>query len=639
MQPAAAALQSRFREGLALHREGDLAGAERIYREVRAQNAGHFDATHMLGVIALQRRQTAEGIALVEEAIARNDRVAAAHNNLGKAWLDFKRPDKALPCFERAIACDPDFTEAHIQRAGLLRRMHRLEEALDSYRSAAALRPDDAELQRNCGNLFSIMRRYDEAFAAYDRAYRLDPDMPGIDGFRTYTKMHLCEWGNRAAETARLAALARSGKASTQPFIFLGFSASPADQLACARVWANRNFPAAAPRWQGERYRHDRIRLAYVSADFRHHAASILTAGLFERHDRTRFEITGVSLSADDGSQISRRVRGSFEHFVEAANLSDDEVADLIRTSEIDIAIDLMGFTANARTGIFARRPAPVQAHYLSFPGTMGAPYIDYILADATVIPQGARAFFAEKVVALPDSYFVNDSDRPIGDRAFTRAELGLPESGFVFCCFNSNHKISPATFDVWMRILHQVDGSVLWLLAGHPQTAENLRKEAAARGVDPARLIFAGRMPVADHLARHQMADLFLDTLPYNAHTTACDALWAGLPVLTCAGETFAGRVGASLLRAIELPELVTASRDDYEQRAVALALGSEDLGRLRARLAENRLTMPLFDTTLFTRRIEAAYTEMHRRHQAGMPPDHIDVAALPRPGESQDP
>jgi protein O-GlcNAc transferase len=629
MERDAAALQLRFREGLALHRLGDLAAAERIYREVRDENPVHFDATHMLGVIALQRRQTAEGIALVEQAIAQNDRIAAAHNNLGKAWLDLKRPDKALPCFERAIACDADFAEAHIHRAAILRSMHRLEAALDGYRKAAALRSDDAELQRNCGNLLSIMRRYDEAFAAYDQAYRLDPDMPGVDGFRTYANMHLCDWQNRAADTARLAALARSGRPATQPFVFLGFSASPADQLACAHAWANRNFSRQAPRWRGEHYSHDRIRIAYVSADFRHHAASMLTAGLFECHDKARFEITAISLSADDGSEIGQRVRSAFEHFVDATNANDDEVADLIKTGEIDIAVDLMGFTTNSRTGIFARRPAPVQAHYLGFPGTMGASYMDYVIADATAIPPGARAFYSEKVVALPDSYFVNDRNRTVAARALSRAELGLPATGFVFCCFNSNHKISPATFDVWMRILHQVDGSVLWLLASHAQTADNLRKEAAARGVSPARLVFAPRMPVADHLARHRAVDLFLDTLPYNAHTTACDALWAGLPVLTCAGEAFAGRVGASLLKAIGLPELVTASRDDYERRAVALARGSEELARLKARLAENRLAMPLFDTALFTRRLEAAYTEMQRRQQAGLPPDDIDVQA----------
>jgi predicted O-linked N-acetylglucosamine transferase (SPINDLY family) len=294
---------------------------------------------------------------------------------------------------------------------------------------------------------------------------------------------------------------------------------------------------------------------------------------------------------------------------------------------EIDIAVDLMGYTTNSRTGIFARRPAPVQAHYMGFAGTMGAPFLDYVIADRIVIPDTSRAACSEKVVTLPNSYFVNDSARPIAERTFTRAELGLPKRGFVFCCFNGSHKIAPDIFDGWMRILKQVNGSVLWLLADHRATVRNLMREAAAHGVEPKRLVFARRIPPATHLARHRAADLFLDTLPYNAHTTACDALWAGLPVLTRIGETFAGRVAASLLGAIGLRELITETSADYERRAVALASDPTRLSAIRNRLAQNRLTMPLFDTRRFTGHMEAAFAAMHRRHQAGERPDHISI------------
>ena len=621
------ALQSRFRQGLALHRQGDLGAAERIYQEILESEPNHFDALHMLGMVALQRRHTERGIELIRKAIGQNDKVAAAHNNLGKAFSDLKRPEQALASFDRAIALDPSLAEAHVNRGNALVNLRRAGEALASYRQAIALKPDDADAWRNCGNVFSRLKRYDEAFAAYDRALALKPNMTGIEGHRLYTRMHLCDWRNWEAETAHLVASVREGHANTQPFIFLAVPSSAKDQRQCAELWVKSQFPARTPLAQGVKYDHDRIRIAYLSADFRQHAASFLMAGMFECHDRSRFEVTALSFGPDDGSDIAKRVKASFERFVDVRARSDEAIAELIRKFEIDIAVDLMGFTTDSRTGIFARRPAPVQAHYMGFPGTMGAPYIDYIVADRAVVADQQAVFYSEKLAFLPNSYFVNDAKRPIAARNFTRAELGLPPSGFVFCCFNSNHKITPRMFDSWMRILGAVEGSVLWLFQDEAKAAEHLRKEAQARGVDPARLIFASRMPPPDHLARHRSADLFLDTLPYNAHTTASDALWAGLPVLTCIGETFVGRVAASLLKAIGLPELITTDMEAYERLAIDLATSPDKLADIKAKLAANRLTTPLFDTALFTRHIEAAFTAMVERHRAGQAPDHIVV------------
>jgi protein O-GlcNAc transferase len=690
-------LQSRFRQGLALHRQGNLAAAERIYGEVLDREPRHFDALHMLGVVALQTRRTERGIELIRKAIGLNERVAAAHNNLGNALMDLKHPEEALASFDRAIALSPDYPEAHGNRGNSLRALTRAEEALlsydkaitldphfaqaycnrgitqldlrrpeaalasfdkaillnpnlaeaylyrgnalqelkrpedalASYAKAIALRPDYILAYRNRGHILSRLKRYDEALAAYDKAYSLNPDLTGIEGHRLYAKMHLCDWKNLDRECASLVSAVVGGKANTQPFIFLAVPSSPSDQLQCARLWTARNYPAAEkPLWQGERYHHDRIRIAYLSADFRQHPASFLMAGLFECHDRSHFETTAISFGDDDGSEIRQRVKASFEHFVDARTYSDAEIADLVRSLEIDIAINRNGFTTDSRTGIFARRPAPVQAHYLGYPGTMGAPYIDYIIADEIVIPQGQRRFYSEKIAFLPNSYFVNDAKRPIAARTFTRAALGLPSAGFVFCCFNSNYKIAPPVFDSWMRILERVEGSVLWLFQENAQAADNLMKEASARGVKPERLVFAGRMPHADHLARHRAADLSLDTLPYNAHTTASDALWAGLPVLTCRGETFAGKVAASLLNAIGLPELITTTSADYERLAIELATNPDKLAAITRKLAANRLTTPLFDTRLFTRHIEAAYVAMYERHQAGLAPDHIAIS-----------
>lgn len=350
-------------------------------------------------------------------------------------------------------------------------------------------------------------------------------------------------------------------------------------------------------------------------------------AGIFECHDKSRFDVTAISLGPDDNSEMRRRLKASSERFIDAKTYSDDQIANLIRSSEVDILIDLMGFTTGSRTSIFARRSAPIQVNYLGYPGTMGASYIDYIIADQTIISDEFRKFYSEKIAVLPNTYQVNDRKRVISNKAFTRSDAGLPSKGFVFCCFNNNYKITPCVFDCWMRILKQVEGSVLWLLEGNASAAGNLKKEAVARGVSSERLVFAKRMPLPEHLARHKLADLFLDTLPYNAHTTASDALWAGLPVLTCLGETFAGRVAASLLNAIGLPELITTTLEAYEQMAVVLATHPEKLAAIKHKLAENRLTMPLFDTKLFTKHIEAAYTAMYERHQAGLAPDHIKV------------
>lgn len=627
MTGTAASLQAKFREGLALHRQGDLEGAEGIYRDVLESQPAHFDSLHMLGLVALQRGRTETGIGLIQQAISLNDRVPAAHNNLGKGFLDLQRPEAALPCFDRALALDAGHREIHLNRARAQLTLGRPDEALVSYRHALALQPD-AEIHRNCGNILYRQKRYREALAAYNSAWQLKPDLLGIEGHRLDTRLHLADWKDLDRDAASLVASVRAGKASTQPFIFLAAPGHAADQQQCARLWAERLHPPATPLWRGERYAHKRIRIAYLSADFRVHPMAFLFAGLIERHDRSCFDIVGVSFGADDGSEIRTRIRSAFETFIDARTKSEQEIAALIRAREIDIVVDLMGYTTNSRTGILAQRPAPVQAQYLGFPGTMGVPYIDYVIADGVVVPEDERGFYSEKVVTLPDCYFVNDDKRAIAPRIFGRTELGLPPDGFVFCCFNSTHKITPALFDRWMRMLAVVDGSVLWLLRDNADAADNLRREASHRGIDPARLVFADRLPAPEHLARHRAADLFLDTLPYNAHTTAADALWAGLPVLTCPGATFAGRVAASMLRAVGLPELIAPSLDEYERLAIALAADQGRLAEIRTRLAGNRLTKPLFDTALFTRRMEAAFTAMHTRHQAGLPPDRIEVA-----------
>ena len=442
------------------------------------------------------------------------------------------------------------------------------------------------------------------------------------------TQMTICDWSNYASGVAELRAQLSRGEKAAPPFFVLAllkFSRSAKKglgNLGGRKVSGSGEHKGISP-LPG----HRRIRIGYFSADFREHAVAILMAGLFEEHDRSKFEVTAFSLGPDIDDDMRTRLKVAFDKFIDVRAMSDRDVVSLARNFEIDIAVDLNGLTRDARTSIFAMRAAPIQVNYLGYPGTMGADCIDYLIADPVVIPDADQPHYAEKIVYLPNAYQPNDRKRLIADKVFTRSELSLPQEGFVFCCFNNNYKIVPDVFDSWMRILGHVDGSVLWLLKDSDIAARNLKKEARVRGVDPDRLVFAPRMTLPDHLARHRLADLFLDTLPYNAHTTASDALWTGLPVLTQIGEAFAGRVAASLLRAVGLPELVTTTRDAYEALAIELAGNPAKLASIKRKLSDNRLTTPLFDTALFTRHIEAAYTAMYERHRAGLPPDHIRV------------
>ncbi len=559
-----------------------------------------------------------------DDATAALDKALALAPDSAEAWLGrgnllcaLKQYDEAFVAYDRALQLKAGFAEAWLGRASVFSGLGQYDRALADYDQALALEPDLPEAWFGRGLTLDVFRRFDESFSALDRAVALMPDLDNALGARLFAKLTLCDWTKLQSETARLLIRVGGGIPTITPFSLLAISSSAEDQLQCARRLARdrMRFP---PLWCGEVYEHDRIRVAYLSADFREHPVAYLIAGLLEHHDRSRFEITALSLGPNLASPIRDRIEGAVEHFVDVQQQSDDDVAGLIRRREIDIVIDLMGLTQHNRLSALARRPAPIQVNYLGYSGTTGADFIDYILADATVIPEEHRACYSEEVVWLPDCYLVNDDRRAIAERTPSRSECGLPEDSFVFCCFNNTYKLGPQTFQVWMRLLRATPGSVLWLSAANATAQANLHHEAEQSGVEVQRLIFAPRLPdVADHLARQRQADLFLDTLPYNAHTTACDALWAGVPLLTCLGTTFVGRVAASLLKAIGLDELVTHSLEDYEALALKLAHNPAALAALRERLAHNKTTFPLFDTARTTRQIEAAYTAMWQRYQ----------------------
>ena len=619
-------VDAHYNLAVALGMAGNYDGAARSYETVLKLDPRHVNARNNYATALLHAGRPADALSQYDLLIAQGPASADAFINRGTAHHALKRTAEALADYDRAIALRPDFAEAHLNRGNALVELRRSDDALASYQKAIALQPGFADAYNNMANIYSHLGRYEEAVTAYDKGLALQPEDSEARSMRFSANMQLCDWSNFQAERDRLLAAIKRG-AVINPFVALAVSSSVEDHLRSAKKFSNLRFPAAAPLWRGEIYRHDRIRLAYVSGDFREHPIAYLAAGMFEHHDRSRFEVTAVSFGPEQEG-IRQRLQGAFEHFVDVRTKSDGEIAALLREREIDIAVDLVGFLENARTNVFASRAAPIQVNYIGFPGTLGADYYDYVLADRTVLPPEHAPFYAEQVAWLPDTYLPTDSTRAVAQTTPTRGELGLPEKGFVFCAFNLSYKINPAIFDVWMRLLREVGGSVLWLRDYNAIAARNLRAEAERRGVAPERLVFAPRAPLAaGHLARQRQADLFLDTIPYNAHTTATEALWVGLPVLTCLGSSFAGRVAASVNRAVGMPELVTQSLAEYEALALRIAKDPALCARLKDQLARNRPTHPLFDTARFTRNIEAAYATMWQGYQAGRPPKHFAV------------
>ncbi|MBX7199468.1 MAG: tetratricopeptide repeat protein [Rhodospirillaceae bacterium] len=572
--------------------------------------------------------RTEEQFAAFEQALAIKPDYAPALLSAGVALTSLRRYDQALEKLDRAVAAAPTDPRVLEARGSVLTMLGRKEEAVASYEASLGIAPS-VEALNNYGHLLRRMSRYEEAAAAYERVIALKPDLPMAKGFLWTSRLYCCDWADPIRAIDAMVADTLAGKAVTNPFALVQFSSSAEAQLRCAEMYiaSKKRTPAA---WAPGARTGDRLRVAYLSSDLQNHATAFLMAGMFEAHDRTRFETIAISFARDDNTPYRQRLRSAFDRFIDASFMTDEEVSHLVRGLNVDIAVDLKGFTSDARPDIFLDRIAPLQVSFVGYPGTWGAACMDYLVADPVIIPPGAERFYAEKIVRMPDSYQPNDRNRVIAAHVPTCAELGLPEQGFVFCSFNNCYKILPPVFDVWMRLLKQIPDSVLWLLATNTAAVRNLRNEAAARGVAPERLIFAPVAQTPAHLARQARADLFLDTLPCNAHTTASDALWAGLPVLTCLGETFAGRVAASLVTAAGLPDLVTSDLAAYESRALELASTPEKLHALRDRLAQNRLTCALFDTEKFCRHLEAAYRAMWDRQRAGQPPAHIDVASL---------
>jgi len=566
-------------------------------------------------------------ITCYNKAIEINPNYLMAHINLGFVLNELKRYDEAICHYNFAIELEPNFSEAYFSRGVSLDKQNYYDDALASYDRAIQLKPEYAEAYNNRAIILQELKRFDDALESYDRAMQLRPEIDYLLGNIIHTKMYLCDWHKFNALVSQLTEKIINREIVTTPFPTLALIDNPELQQIAAEIYINDKHPVnnVLPRI-GKYPKHQKIRIGYFSADFRNHPVSYLTAELFESHNRDQFEIIAFSFGLNTQDPMRQRLEKGFDQFIDLKEKSDTQIVSLAREMEIDIAVDLGGFTQDCRVNIFAMRAAPIQISYIGYLGTMGAKYIDYLVADPFLIPKDKRKYYSEKIAYLP-SYQVNDIQREVSEKVFTREEVGLPESVFVFCCFNNIYKITPATFDSWMRILSEVDDSVLLLLDANETATTNLKKEAVSRGVDASRLVFCKHLPSPEYIARYRISDLFLDTLPYNAGTTASDALRVGVPVITQVGESFVSRMATSLLNAVGLPELITTTPAAYEALAIELATNPEQLEKIKTKLVGNLSTSPLYNTKLFASHIEMAYQEMYMRYQDELELDHIYV------------
>ncbi len=588
------------------------------------------EAYFNLGLACHELKKYLKALAHYDKAIAlAPEHAAAYYNNRGTTLFSMQQTQDALACFDLALKHSPAYPLAHLNRGTALQCLNQHQAALDCFLRVIELEPDNAEARGYAAIALQELKRYPEALQHFDQALALKPGFEFLYGLRLMCKLQLCDWSDLRQEFTRIRAALPQGEKVTPPFQVFAVTDSAALHKQAALIWAAAKYPSEpgakpAPRPASG----GKIRVGYFSSDFREHPVGLLIAELIELHDRENFEIIAFSLDPVSHNPVSNRLRAAFDQFIDIHPLSDQQAAELARNLNLDIAVDLNGYTQHGRPGLFAQRAAPVQISYLGYPGPLGADWMDYLIADNTVIPEQIRGEFTENIIYLPHSYLVNDSSRPISGKPLRRTDFGLPETGMVYCCFNNSYKITPRVFNLWTKILNTVPGSVLWLSAG-PEAHDNLLRAAESLGLDPKRIIFATRVEAGDeHLARLSLADLFLDCFPYNAHTTAADALWSGLPVLTCAGGGFPSRVAASLLHAMELPELVTYNHAAYQRLAISLGRHPERLAALKRKLRQNRLDAPLFDTRRFARNLEAAYRQVHQRSRDGLEPGDLTIA-----------
>mgnify|MGYP000430365441 CR=1 FL=1 len=602
-----------------------LDDAVKSFEKALEINPNFAEAHNNFGNVLTGLGQLNDAVKSFEKAIAIDPEFSEAYNNLGNVLKDLGKLNDAVRSYEKAIELNPSFAEAHNNFGSAFKDLNQLEDALKSFEKAVEINPNFAEAYHNLGNVFKDLNRLDDALKSYMNAKVIRDDLDYVLGNILSTKINSCNWDDLPNLLEELMHKINNNKKVVDPFTLFSLVDDPLVRRKATELRVKNSHPKSNALPKIELYpKHKKIRIGYFSADFREHPVGFLTAELYEVHDRNHFEIHAFSLGRNTKDEMNLRIKAGVDQFHDVQSMAHKEVTLLARSLEIDIAIDLTGLTAKARTDVFAMSAAPIQVSYIGFLGTMGADYYDYLIADPVMIPKKNQKYYSEKIIYLP-SFQVNDSKDLPPDISFSRKEVGLPEEGFIFCCFNNTYKFTPAVFDSWARILQSVKGSILIVYANNELSKTNLTKEIVRRGIEAERLIFGASLDRPEYMARYRVADLFLDTQPYNAGTTASDALRMGLPMLTLIGESYQARMGASILSALNLPELITNSPEEYELLAIELASNPEKLKSIKEKLASNLSTAPLYNTKLFTKNLEAAFTEVHERYHQGLESDHI--------------
>ena len=616
---------ANYNMGAALQGQGKREEAIEAYKKAISLKPDYADAYYNMGITLQGQSKLEEAIEACNKAIAIKPNYAEAYNNKGAALQDQGELEEAIEAYNKAISLKPDYADAYNNMGNTLQEQGNLEEAIEAYNKTLALKPDFVVAYYNKGNALKDQGKLEEAIEVYNKAIALKPDYADALSQAYSVGSSMSDWTYISTLENRLLAGKLVGKQSVYGLLALADKPSMHLKKTIGLTLEKyKNTPKFAMKpFQKSK----RIKLGYFSSYFRLHPVSILSTQMLEHTNREKFELFAFHYGPDSDDAYNLRLRDTFDHFINVSKMTDKEVAELAYQKGIDIAIEFNGFMIDERVGILAHRPAPVQINYLAYPGTMGAEFYDYIIADQTVIPDIQKSHYSENIIYLPDGYMPQDNTRRVSNKPFSRASFGLPERGFVFCCFNNSFKISPQEFDIWMRLLNKIEGSVLWLLKANKWSENNLRNEASKRGVDADRLVFADKLPLEEHLGRLRLADLFLDTFNFNAHTTASDALWAGIPVVTKIGKSFAARVAGSLLTAIELPELITTTEKEYEALALSLATDSNKFTKIKKKLSEKKNSTSLFDTETYTKNLERAYIQAYQRYVDGLPPAEFKV------------
>ena len=614
--------------GICLEKLNDLDGAKKNYNLAIDNRPNFAEAYNNIGVVFQKLRNFDQAIFQYKKAISYKNLYLDAYINLANLFKETKQFEEAIKNYDFAINLNPNLAEVYNNKGNALKEIRKFEEAIKNYDLAINLNPNFAEAYFNTATTLQDIKNFEKAVLYFEKALLLDKEIPFSKGYLLHAKMLCCNWSGLNELYKEIYNDVEKNRYSATPFGYQAICDDESNLQKCAQLYSSKRFPEIKNNLFSKKVsKNKKIKIGYLCGEFREQATSILMTEVWEKHNKEDFEIIAFDSGWDDNSLRRNRIINAFDKFIDISKVSDLDAAKIIYKEQIDILINLNGFFGTGRPVVFSYRPAGIQINYLGFPGTIGSKYIDYILCDQTVVPLESKKFYNEKIIYLPDSYQANDTKRNISDKKFLREELSLPNESFVFCCFNNNYKITPNMFDVWARLLKKIDNSVLWLIEGNPEATENLKKEAKIRNIDVSRLIFAKRMKLEDHLARHKNADLFLDTLPYNAHTTASDSLWAGLPVLTCLGKAFPGRVAASLLRSLDLPELITYSENEYISKAEELALNPEKLTLIKNKLDINKFSQPLFNTELFCRSLESAFKVIFEKHSLGLETEDISL------------